>query len=98
MSLSGYRSRFTGPEIDALLSLVVSGSSSVAPHSARFEVLGDGVAAFDLDSDPLNGVVLVSLNGVIQHDYHVESGPARVRLTEPCMAGDDVMCVWMVAA
>ena len=97
---SGYRSRYKGPQIDALLGLVEgtlqSGGALLAPRRARVLVTADGQVRFDLASVPVNGVVLVSLNGVIQHEYALDG--AAVVLTEPCLAGDDVALYWLEAA
>lgn len=49
-------------------------------------------ADFVLPSNPVNGVCLVSLNGVLQHEY-VCLG-STMSINPPAEAGDDVMITW----
>jgi hypothetical protein len=49
-------------------------------------------ADFVLPSNPVNGICLVSLNGVLQHEY-VCLG-STMSIDPPAEAGDDVMITW----
>ena len=95
MNLECYRSAYTGAEIDALMHQV-AGQGRLTPRFARFAVTREGQTRFDLWSAPVHDVVMVSLNGIIQHEYSVSG--TEVVLTEPCQIEDDVACFWMIAS
>jgi hypothetical protein len=66
-------------------------TGSARAAQARFAVAGLQ-GEFVLPSHPMNGICLVSLNGVLQHDY-VCAGNA-VSIAPPAQTGDEVMITW----
>jgi len=66
--------------------------NSLVPKKKIWEVLTDYQATFELTSLPVGDLALVSLNGLLQHDYTLDG--LNVILDPPAEKNDSVMIVW----
>jgi hypothetical protein len=70
------------------------GGASIIPDYQVFQV-SENSSVFFLRSEPVNGVAILSLNGVIQPQYTINGN--RVQLHEMAIPGDELAVYWSVA-
>jgi len=73
-------------------SLAGVASGVLLPEQSFFAIGPCGQSEFVLSGEPVNNVALVSLNGVLQHDYICVA--QTVVIDPPAEPLDDVMITW----
>lgn len=66
---------------------------TLLPDQKEFLVGPAGQDRFTLDSAPANDVVILSLNGLIQHEYAIDG--LDVVIDPPAIEDDEVLVTWM---